>query len=222
MRLVFMHHSAVEFATPHCIGQTDVALSMAGKSTLKSLAEEACRLLPDRVLSSDLKRCRLLAEQIAGRLRIKPVFDPIWREIDFGFWENRAWDAIQRENPEAFSEWAADFVTKPAPGGESFLQLQKRILTAVSEIDPISRNVLVVTHAGVIRAAYSAFTNLPLSRAFDHHVPYGGMLNVEINFSKPRRLSRSFALPVSPSWPVVGRASIGEPRFGLRARFCKW
>src|SRR5215813_9775801 len=110
MRLVFMRHSAVEFATPHCIGQTDVDLSIAGKSTLKSLAEEACRLLPDRVLSSDLKRCRLLAEQISGRLRIKPVFDPIWREIDFGFWENRAWDAIQRENPEAFSEWVADFV----------------------------------------------------------------------------------------------------------------
>jgi alpha-ribazole phosphatase len=176
MRLIFMRHPAVEFATLRCIGQTDVDLSTAGKSSLNSLAEQACRLLPDQVLSSDLKRCRLLAEQIADRLRITPVFDPIWREIDFGCWENRIWDAIRREEAEAFSEWVADFVTTPAPGGESFLQLQKRALTGISKIDPISSNVLVVTHAGIIRAAYSAFANLSLSRAFDYNIPYGGML----------------------------------------------
>ena len=165
-----MRHPAVEFATLRCIGQTDVDLSTAGKSSLNSLA--------DQVLSSDLKRCRLLAEQIADRLRITPVFDPIWREIDFGCWENRTWDAIQREEAEAFSEWVADFVTTPAPGGESFLQLQKRALTAISKIDPISSNVLIVTHAGIIRAAYSAFANLSLSRAFDYNIQYGGMLHL--------------------------------------------
>ncbi|HEX7194828.1 MAG TPA: alpha-ribazole phosphatase family protein [Chthoniobacterales bacterium] len=177
MRLIFMRHPAVEFATLRCFGQTDVDLSFAGNSSLKPLAEEASGLLPEQVLSSDLKRCRLLAEQIADRLRITPVFDPIWREIDFGFWENRTWAAIQREEPEAFAEWVADFVATPAPGGESFLQLQKRALTAISKINPISSNVLVVTHAGVIRAAYSAFANLPLSRAFDYNIPYGGMLH---------------------------------------------
>jgi broad specificity phosphatase PhoE len=178
MRLIFMRHPAVEFATLRCIGQTDVDLSMEGKSTLKSLAEEACRLLPDQILSSDLKRCRLLAERIADRLRIKPVFDPIWREIDFGLWENRTWDAIRREEADAFSEWVADFVRTPAPGGESFWQLQKRTLVAISRIDPTSSTVLVVTHAGVIRAAHSAFADLPLSRAFDYNIPCGGMLNL--------------------------------------------
>ena len=177
MRLTFMRHPAVEFATGRCIGQTDIDLSTAGKSTLKSLTEKACHLFPDHVLSSDLKRCRLLAERIADRLRIKPVFDPIWRELDFGFWENRTWDAIQHEEAKAFSEWVADFVTTPAPGGESFSQLQHRTLTAISSIDPISSNVLVVTHAGVIRAAYSAFANLPLSRAFDYNIPYGGLFH---------------------------------------------
>jgi len=182
-----MRHPAVEFATLRCIGQTDVDLSMQGKSASKSLAEEACRLFPDQILSSDLKRCRLLAERIADRLRIKPVFDPIWREIDFGLWENRTWDAIRREEAHAFSEWVADFVRTPAPGGESFWQLQKRTLAAISRIDPTNSTVLVVTHAGVIRAAHSAFADRPLSRAFDYNIPYGGMLNVEIDFSEKRR-----------------------------------
>jgi len=237
MTLTLMRHPHIDFAMQRCIGQTDVDLSFEGKLSLKSIAGEACRLFPDLVISSDLKRCRLLAEEIAARLRIRPVFDPIWREIDFGFWENRTWEAIRREETEAFAEWVADFVTTAPPGGESFWQLQKRILSAIDAMLPdrtekmawlrpmctmssdtelknaqrgrrtvsvcsvskgakrgrsaglapkpacmearsMSPNVLVVTHAGVMRAAYAAFSNLPLSRAFDYRIPYGGMFHL--------------------------------------------
>jgi broad specificity phosphatase PhoE len=189
MTLTLMRHPHIDFATQRCIGQTDVDLSFEGKLSLKSITGEACRLFPDLVISSDLKRCRLLAEEIAARLRIRPVFDAIWREIDFGFWENRTWQAIRREETEAFAEWVAAFVTTAPPGGESFLQLQKRILSAIDAMLPdrtekmawmrsMSPNVLVVTHAGVMRAAYAAFSNLPLSRAFDYRIPYGGMFHL--------------------------------------------
>ncbi len=130
MILTFMRHLAIDLGSGRCIGQTAVDLSSAGRSSLESLAERACRLIPDRIISSDLKRCRLLTEQIAARLCIAPVYDPIWREIDFGSWENRTWDAIRDEEREALAEWAADFVTIAPPGGESFLQLQKRSTTS--------------------------------------------------------------------------------------------
>ena len=96
MTLTLMRHPHIDFAAQRCIGQTDVDLSFEGKSSLKSIAGQACRLFPDLVISSDLKRCRLLAEEIGARLHIRPVFDPAWREIDFGFWENRTWEAIRR------------------------------------------------------------------------------------------------------------------------------
>ena len=210
MTLTLIRHPHIDFASQRCVGQTDVDLSLGGKLSLKSIAGETCKLFPDFVISSDLKRCRLLAEEIAARLHIRPVFDPAWREIDFGFWENRTWEAIRLEETEAFEEWVADFVTTVPPGGESFLQLQKRILSAIDTIlsdhteemaqtssgasnglyshtSPlISRTVapkrapavLVVTHAGVMRAACAAFANLPLSQAFDYKIPYGGMLHL--------------------------------------------
>jgi alpha-ribazole phosphatase len=193
MHLTLMRHPAIDFAGERCIGQADVDLSFAGQLSLKSLAEEACRLLPDRIISSDLKRCRLLAEEIAGRLHITPVYDPIWREISFGFWENRTWDAIRDEEGDAVAEWVDDFVTIAPPGGESFLQLEKRVLSGIAAISldtPFSvsgadvreraPNALVVTHAGVIRAAHAAFANLPLSQAFDYNIPYGGMLHANL------------------------------------------
>ena len=69
MTLTLMRHPHIDFAAQRCIGQTDVDLSFEGKSSLKSIAGQACRLFPDLVISSDLKRCRLLAEEIAARLR---------------------------------------------------------------------------------------------------------------------------------------------------------
>ena len=189
MTLTLMRHPHIDFATQRCLGQTDVDLSFEGKSSLKSLAGEACLLRPDQVISSDLKRCRCLAEEIAAQLCIRPVFDLAWREIDFGFWENRTWEGIRGEETKVFSEWVADFVTTAPPGGESFLQLQKRILSAIDAMlrDWSSPNVLVVTHAGVMRAAYAAFANLPLSRAFDYQIPYGGMFHL-------RRVGNAFAI----------------------------
>src|SRR4029077_7028974 len=133
---------------------------------------------------SDLKRCQVLAEAIAARLGLFAESDPIWREVNFGKWENRTWSDIQAREPEVLSEWMANFDTVAPPAGESFQQLQARVLkgieskilsntgeTPVPQFEmnadpPAMPHCLVVTHAGVIRAAVSAFSDLPLRKAF--------------------------------------------------------
>ena len=68
MILTFMRHPPIDTGSERCIGQTNVELSPEGRTALLPLAEEGCRLKPDKVLCSDLKRCQLLAEAIAARL----------------------------------------------------------------------------------------------------------------------------------------------------------
>jgi alpha-ribazole phosphatase len=180
MILTLMRHPAINATGERCIGQTDVELSPEGQTALPSLAEEARRLQPDRILCSDLRRCRLLGEAIGTRLGLRVEQDPIWREVSFGRWENRTWSDIEAEEPGALSEWISDFENVAPPGGESFQQLQARVISAICtrltnalELLP-KGHAVVVTHAGVIRAAISAFANLPLRRAFEYAVPYGG------------------------------------------------
>jgi alpha-ribazole phosphatase len=175
MPVILMRHPAVDFIKQRCIGQFDIDLSPRGRISLRSLAIEACRLEPDRLISSDLKRCRLLAEEVAFRLNIRPEFDPIWREIHFGSWENRRWEEIRAEDPETFEEWAADFVRVAPPGGESFGELHQRFMSGLSRLGQSESDILVVTHAGVIRAANATFSKIPLSRAFEFQVPYGAI-----------------------------------------------
>jgi alpha-ribazole phosphatase len=194
MILTFMRHPPIDAGNKRCIGQTNVELSPEGRAALLPLAEEACRLRPDKILCSDLNRCQLLAEIIAARLGLLTEPDMGWREVSFGTWENRSWSDIQAREPHVLNEWVANFDTVAPPAGESFKQLQARVLMTVKSkiVGPkcdmgvplapqAGRNTgetpaphyLVVTHAGVIRAAVSAFRGLPLRKAFELEVPYG-------------------------------------------------
>jgi broad specificity phosphatase PhoE len=179
MILTFMRHPPIDAGSERCIGQTNVELSPEGRAALLPLVEEACRLKPDKILSSDLQRCQLLAEAIATRLGILAEPDPVWREVSFGTWENRTWSDIQAREPHVFSEWITNFDTVAPPVGESFEKLQARVLRGVKgkivglNCDTPALHYLVITHAGVIRAAVSAFSGLPLRKAFELAVPYG-------------------------------------------------
>jgi alpha-ribazole phosphatase len=194
MILTFMRHPHIEANGERCIGQTNVELSPEGRAALIPLAEAASRLRPDKILCSDLQRCQLLAEAIASRLGLLCEPDPVWREVNFGTWENRSWNDIQTNEPLGLSEWMANFDTVAPPAGESFADLQARVLRGIESklagakhdaaVPPATRSgtktgalwgthYLIVTHAGVIRAAMSAFSDSPLRRAFELRVPYG-------------------------------------------------
>jgi alpha-ribazole phosphatase len=194
MTLTFMRHPHIEATGERCIGQTNVELSPEGRAALNPLAKEACHLRPDKILCSDLQRCQLLAEAIALRLGLLTEPDPVWRELSFGTWENRTWSEIQAKEPDRLSEWMANFDTVAPPAGESFAQLQARVLRGIESklvgskrtpaVSPNTRlepntgapsvtHYLIVTHAGVIRAAMSAFSDLPLRKTFEFTVPYG-------------------------------------------------
>jgi broad specificity phosphatase PhoE len=194
MIITFMRHPPIDAGSERCIGQTNVELSPEGRTALFPLAQEACHLKPDKILSSDLQRCQLLAEAIAAGLGLLAEPDPVWREVSFGTWENRTWSDIQAREPHVFNEWVTNFDTVGPPVGESFEELQARVLRGVqgkivgpnchSGIAPEAParlntgempelHYLVITHAGVIRAAVSAFSGLPLRKAFELAVPYG-------------------------------------------------
>ena len=163
-----------------CIGQTDVGLSPAGEAALDGLAGElAQELRPERILTSDLKRCRLLADAVGARSGARVEADPVWREVDFGDWEGRSWEEIHAENSPSYNAWTADFVHAAPPGGESLFQLSLRVQKALRETCQGGEDarILIVTHAGVIRALCAP----SLEKAFDYEVAYGSWRSIERN-----------------------------------------
>ncbi len=197
MLLRLLRHPATTSRGERCIGQTDVPLSAKGLATIEPIVEEAARAKPTRILSSDLRRCRTLADAIGARLDICPEPDAIWREVNFGAWENRTWDDIRSDDPDALAARMDDFVAVAPLGGESSHQVQSRVVSELGRIDPgRSNNLLVVTHAGVIREAVFAFSDLPLRKAFELEVSWGSTICLRWKDDDWRVVPDAFPWPV--------------------------
>lgn len=173
MRLYLIRHPRPLIAAGVCYGQLDIP---AENPALAAAALQAQLPAGLPLWSSPLRRCRDLAQALAAAaggtagegapLRL----DPRLAEIDFGAWEGRPWDAIPRDQIDA---WAADVGGYAPPGGESPRQLQARVLEFFNTLP--DRDTVVVTHAGVIRSLLAADQGLPPERWCDLACAYASL-----------------------------------------------
>ena len=170
MQVFLIRHSRPDIEPGRCYGQLDIpAFDIA--ATAEALAITLPAGLP--VIASPLQRCRRLAEA----LHPVPRLDARLMEMNFGDWEGRTWDEIGRE---ALDRWAAALFDHAPPGGESASMLQTR---AVACLDSLAGEGLtaciVVTHAGVIRAASGHARTLPIAEWSQLPIAYGECLTLE-------------------------------------------
>jgi alpha-ribazole phosphatase len=122
-----------------CYGRSDLPLAADPAACAAALRPQLPAGLP--LFSSPLLRCRALAE----RLHPAPSFDARLMEMDFGAWELRAWDAIERAQLDA---WAADPLGFAPPGGESVAAMRARVRDFLAGL---AGDAVLVTHAGVMK-----------------------------------------------------------------------
>jgi broad specificity phosphatase PhoE len=120
----------------------------------------------DRVCSSPLLRARQTAEAIAGphRLPVHVVED--LTEADVGAWEGRAWDEIERDDPEAYRAFMADASVHPYRDGETVRGVLDRAGPALERLvaENLGRRIVVVAHNVVNRAYLSHRLGIPLAK----------------------------------------------------------
>jgi alpha-ribazole phosphatase len=94
----------------------------------------------------------------------EPVIEPDFAEQDFGAWQGLGPAALAVARGADF--WAAPGATAP-PGGESFAAMVPRVAAALARHGAAwrDRDVIVVTHAGTIRAALAVALGLDPERA---------------------------------------------------------
>jgi alpha-ribazole phosphatase len=134
-------------------GKTDVPLSEAGIAQAKSLRKRLSGYKFDTIYSSTLGRCMTTAKIIAQSQGATPQSCEDLNEIDFGFIEGLTFEEIKQKHPD-LAQVMSIWKSRPAfPGGESFDQLNERVLKFASMLDTTDGygKVLVVAHAGIIR-----------------------------------------------------------------------
>lgn len=167
MRLYLVRHPRPDVADGICYGRSDLPLAADPASVADALRE----LLPVAapLYSSPLQRCRRLAEL----LHPAPRFDERLRELDFGAWEMRAWDAIDRT---ALDAWAADPLHFRPPGGEAVADLRLRVRDF---LDELAEDAVLVAHAGVMKLCAAELAGVPATEWFAMKFDYGTATLIE-------------------------------------------
>jgi len=179
MKIYTIRHTSVQIDLGICYGQTDVEVAGSFDDEKDKTLSELRRILPvDKVFSSPLTRCKMLAEALFQNEEIN--FDNRLKELNFGDWEMKTWDEIYHTSEG--KKWMDNYRLLPSLNGESYAKMKNRIEIFLDDLKKTEYSkVIVVTHAGVIRIMKSLIEKQPLEILFETYRPdFGSITEFEI------------------------------------------
>jgi broad specificity phosphatase PhoE len=139
-----------------------VCLNETGKLEAQQLAERFRGVALQAIYSSPLERAVETAETIARTMNLEVNKNPAFDEIDFGEWTGKTFDTLSAD--EHWRQFNKIRSMTTIPGGESFLEVQARVVTELERLASQHNNaqVAIVSHADVIKAAVGYFAATPI------------------------------------------------------------
>lgn len=180
MELYLIRHTTPDISAGVCYGQSDIDVAASFPVEAQTIWQKLATIKPGIIYTSPACRCLKLAKLLAEQWQCRgPVEDIRLKELHFGEWEMQRWDDISLQELE---RWGASYIHESPPGGESFMVLQQRAKDFLRDLQAMpAASVVVVTHAGVIRALVSDVMQLPLNETFDLKLDYGGITHISFN-----------------------------------------
>ncbi len=144
----------------------------------------------EHIVTSPLARCRAFAEALAERLALPLTVDERVAEIRFGVWEGLSGDDIRATDPDQLRRFYHDPLGERPEGAEPAAVFVARVSAALEDLGATygGRHVLVVTHAGVIRAAIAHALAAPPERLFRAHVDNATFTRLQVTHERPLSL----------------------------------
>ncbi len=139
-----------------------IGLSERGRAEIALVADRLAGENIAALYASPLQRTRETAEILAARLDLPIAFRDDLIELDFGEWTGLTFDQV-RADPRWIA-WQNCRSIAAIPGGESWRQVQERVVGALFELRRLhpEGNVAIVSHGDVIRAALLFALGMPL------------------------------------------------------------
>lgn len=178
MKVTLVRHGEVDERYHGCYnGHNDIGLSKKGEFQAKELAKQLDTLEFDALFCSDLRRAK---ETLKYSLHVNnAIFTDKLREKSWGKHEGLKFDEIISQGEIEyidFLQWIE------ALDGEPYKDYVKRIEEFFLEfLQSLNKdNILIVTHAGVIRVLISIIKKIPLEEAFCIKIQHCSLTLLEI------------------------------------------
>jgi len=136
-----------------CYGSLEIGLSPEGQRQIELVSQALRNELFTAIYVSPRKRAIESGKLLAHSHSCSVMLDERLREIDFGDFEGHKYDDIARSHPDIYHQWMEHPTEAQFPNGESFQQMQTRVLDAAHQIyrKHHGETIAIVSHGGVNR-----------------------------------------------------------------------
>jgi broad specificity phosphatase PhoE len=166
--VVLLRHGQTDYnVAGRMQGHIDSVLTETGVAQAAHVAPEIALLAPDRLISSDLSRAADTADAVAAACGQPVKLDARLRETHLGEWQGQTVAEIEEGYPGAIATWRSDPAWAP-PGGESRIDVVRRALPVVEELDEeftssADATAVLIAHGGLIAGVVCGLLALPTS-----------------------------------------------------------
>jgi probable phosphoglycerate mutase len=169
LKVYLLRHGETEASqTGGYCGRLDPALTEAGLLMAHDFAEAYARHPFSAVYLSPMRRTRATAEPLCRAAGFEMRERDGLRELDYGSWEGKTPEEVNREFHDDYLRWLADAGWNAPTGGERGIDVGHRAFAVLEEIQ---RNhdgdVLVVSHKATIRILLCHLLGIDVGRYRD-------------------------------------------------------
>ena len=143
-----------------------------------------------QIVTSPLSRCHAFAAALADRHALPLAVDARLMEIGFGVWEGRTAEQLRAEDPQQIARFYHDPINARPSGAEPLEAFRARVIEAFTAlaVAHAGQRVLVVCHAGVMRAVIAQVLNAPLEAIYRIDVAYAANTRIKLDGERPPQL----------------------------------
>lgn len=169
-------------------GQIDDPLSDRGWRQMRDAVEGHTPW--DAVVTSPLTRCHAFAAEFAEQRQLPLSVDDGLKEIGFGVWEGKTRAELTELDSEQLKQFYLDPIEHRPEGAERLADFAQRVSGAVARaVDAHNgEHLLLVAHAGVIRAVICHVLELPCSQMFRLQISNASISRVVLKTDEPPTL----------------------------------
>ena len=140
-----------------------------------------------RIVTSPMKRCAEFSEALSETTGLPLSQDSRLREVGFGIWEGKQAEELRRQDPDILKRFYRDPIGNQPPGSEPARTFVMRVASALEDLvdKHQGEHLLIVCHAGVIRAAIAHILDLPLRSLFQIKVENAHFTRLQFGGERP-------------------------------------
>ncbi len=195
IQLYLVRHGECEGSGTYIGRGSDVELTAQGSKQIHKLSKKLKSDFAlhgfDNIYTSTMKRCLETTEIISEYLPSKINKINNIEEINFGDWEGKTYSDIQNSTYQRYNEWIEDPVNNQPPGGESLIDLKKRVMEFIPDIEVYINddkvwNIAIISHKGPLSILLLYYLKLDLSFFWNFKIDRGSVskLNLYSGFSQ--------------------------------------